>query len=53
MADVMKLVDYLFDNDTMTEDYNLKAGDVNNTNTVTMADVMKLVDYILEGGELW
>ena len=52
MADVMKLVDYLFDNDTMTEDYNLKAGDVNNTNTVTMADVMKLVDYILEGGEL-
>ena len=53
MADVMKLVDYLFDNDTMTEDYNLKAGDVNNTNTVTMADVMKLVDHILEGGELW
>lgn len=52
MADVMKLVDYLLDNDTMTEDYNLKAGDVNNTNTVTMADVMKLVDHILEGGEL-
>ncbi len=52
MADVMKLVDYLFDSDTMTEAYNLKAGDVNSTNTVTMADVMKLVDYILEGGEL-
>ena len=52
MADVMRLVDYLFDNDTMSEEYNLKAGDLNNSNTVTMADVMKLVDYILEGGEL-
>ena len=52
MADVMRLVDYLFDNDTMSEEYNLKAGDLNNSNTVTMADVMKLVDYILEGGGL-
>ena len=52
MADVMKCVNQLFNNNTINEDYFLEAGDVTLDGTIKMNDVMKLANYVLKGGIL-
>lgn len=52
MSDVMKTANQILNENTITEDYYLKAADITGDNQIRMSDVMKLANAVLEGGVL-
>ena len=49
MNDVMKMANYLFDNNLITEKHFLRASDIDDDGNIKMNDVMKVANYLVTG----